>query len=76
MDRTLVGTYICKTCEHEEHVCNCLDPQKYDKERLKELGKPIKRIIPFEDYIEGKYHEEHHKSHPNQCYRNLKTGAK
>jgi hypothetical protein len=71
LDTTLVNTFVCKTCEHNADVCTCLDSEHYDTYILKELGKPIRRIISFVDYIEGKYHESQHSSHPTQCYRQI-----
>ncbi len=71
MDRSLIGTYICKTCEHNASVCTCFDPQQLSTEVTEQSGKPLKRIIPFVEYIENKYHSEQHVSHPKECYQKI-----
>lgn len=43
MDKTLIGSKICKTCKHHESACTCEKPH----------------IVPYEEYIEANFHESH-----------------
>lgn len=56
MDRSLIKTKICVTCEHEAGVCTCEKP----------------KVKLFVDYIEKKYHAKDHIKHPDQCYQAVK----
>lgn len=68
----LKDTFICTTCNHNADVCDCKDPGQYTEEYLEVVKKlNIRRIIPFAEYIEQKYHNEYHRSHSKDCYAQI-----
>jgi hypothetical protein len=65
----LKDTFICTACNHNAAVCDCKDPGQYTEEYLEAVKTPrIRRIIPFAEYIEEKYHNEYHRLHSKDCY--------